>query len=158
MLLGPDGEVASVTCGEGRERVAFSVRRTERGVLVVPSDAEPLLRRGIVDQQLFDVTELSRPRYRMTAGDGIPVIATYHGERPARLFGDRAPEVRAELESVNGEALTVADEHAADVWAALTDPRALASGESPGVATLALDGLHRVELDTSTARIGAPEA
>ncbi|RKN07414.1 hypothetical protein D7319_18870 [Streptomyces radicis] len=156
VLLDAEGEVASVTRGEGRERMAFSVRGTERGLLVVPSDAEPLIRRGVVDQQLFDVRELSRPQYRRAAGDGIPVIATYDGERPARLFGEGGPEVRAELESVNGEALTVADEDAADVWAALTDPRALA--ESSGIATLALDGLNRAALDTSTARIGAPEA
>ncbi|MDT0444031.1 S8 family peptidase [Streptomyces johnsoniae] len=156
VLLRADGEVASVVRGEGREQIAFSVRRTDDGLLVVPSDAEQLIQQGIVDQQLFNATELSRPEYQRLAGDGTPVIITYEGERPAQLFDGSAPQVRAELESINGEALTVADEDAGDVWAALTGPGTLGSASS-AVATLALDGLNRAQLDTSTGQIGAPE-
>src|SRR5690349_16160913 len=43
---------------KGREKMAFSVRRVEGHLHVVPADAVPLIRAGKLDARLFDVTSL----------------------------------------------------------------------------------------------------
>ncbi|WP_253194700.1 S8 family serine peptidase [Streptomyces sp. MP131-18] len=154
VALGADGEVLGVQRAEGRAHVPFSVSRGADGTFVVPSDARPLIAQGLVDPRLFDVTELSRPGYRRLAGDGVPVIVAYEGERPARLFDGGQPEIRADLDSIGAEALTLDADEAAAAWDALTGPRTLSSG----VTSLTLDTVRRASLDTSVPQIGAPQA
>ncbi|UCM90033.1 S8 family serine peptidase [Streptomyces marincola] len=156
VLLGADGQVLGVRRADGRAHVPFSVTAGEDGTFVVPSDAEPLIERGVVDRRLFDVAELSRPEYRRLAGDGVPVIVGHGGGRQARPFTAEAPEVRAELDSIDARAMTLDAEQAADAWAALTGPGPRARAQ--GVTSLALDAVRHASLDTSVPRIGAPEA
>ncbi|MGP4112506.1 S8 family serine peptidase [Streptomyces sp. 4N509B] len=178
VLLDASGEVVGLRRAEGRERVPVAVRESEDGGrLVVPQDAAPLIRQGLLDERLFDVTTLSGAPYRRLADGGLPVIVQYRGDRPAAEATARA-EVREAapagerswLESVNGEAVTLRPAQAADTWQALTRPvdaSASGGGEGVGAATLALergvaavalDGLREASLDVSVPRIGAPTA
>ncbi|WP_052849267.1 S8 family peptidase [Streptomyces avicenniae] len=152
---GPEGTVRLIPA-EGREGIPFRVLRAEGAVFVIPADAQPLVADGTLDSRLFDVTELSRDAYRRA--DGLPLIVTYTGDRPATL---RAAEVRADLPAIDGEALTVDAERAGALWQQLTAP---ASGEAsalaaaPGIASIALDGIATKTLAESVPQIGAPEA
>jgi subtilisin family serine protease len=166
VLLRPDGGLAGVVPGEGRERIGVHTEQMADRLYVIPQDAYALVQRGTLDRSLFDVTELARPAYDRLADGGIPVIVTYDGdgdgERRGDLFRDGGPEVRAELESLNAEALTLDPAPDAGTWEALTNaapgagtgPRALASG----VASVTLDGVRRASLDVSVPQVGAPAA
>ncbi|WP_342667211.1 S8 family peptidase [Streptomyces megasporus] len=163
IVLDRHGEVTGMIRAKGRENVPVRVLRSEGHTYVLPRDVTRLIRERKLDQRLFDVTELSRERHRRTAGTGVPVIVTYRGAKPearAELHAAADPVVRATFRSVDGEALTVAEDAAAEAWAALTRPSATAGqlAAAPGVATVSLDGIHRATLDKSVARIGTPTA
>lgn len=157
VVLDTSGEVMGVRQAEGREDIPVSLRRSGESVLVIPDDAAPLIAQGTVDRQLFDVTELARPEYDRLADGGLPIIVTYRGDKPAasaQLFAGATPEVRAELKSIDAQALTVADDDTTEVWNALTGPRPLTSG----AVNIALDGLNQPSLDESVPQIGVPQA
>ncbi|MFI7276323.1 S8 family serine peptidase [Streptomyces sp. NPDC049879] len=140
---------------EGREGIPFRVQRADGATYVIPSDAERLVAEGTLDRRLFDVTELSRAPYR--EADGLPLIVTYDGERPAAL---RSADVRADLPAIDGEALTVDAGQAGALWRQLTEPAddARALTTAPGIEAIALDGIVTKSLAESVPQIGAPEA
>ncbi|MDT0266266.1 S8 family serine peptidase [Streptomyces sp. DSM 44915] len=148
------GEVLAVRPGPGREDLPIAVTEDAGGTFVIPADARPLIAEGRLDLRLFDVTELSRPEYARLAGDGVPVIAAHPGGRPAALFADDGVRVRAELASIDAQALTVAPEAAAGFWETLTGPRTRAAD----VPSLTLDRVRTAALDHSVPQIGAPAA
>ncbi|GAA2395487.1 S8 family serine peptidase [Streptomyces glaucosporus] len=163
VVLDRQGEVAGMIRAKGREDVPVQVVRNEGHTYVLPRDVTRLIRERKLDKRLFDITELARERHRRTAGNGVPVIVTYRGSKPAakaELHAEADPTVRAAFRSVNGEALTVAEDAAADAWAALTRPSSTAGqlAAASGVATVSLDGIHRATLDKSVAQIGTPAA
>ncbi|WP_344325456.1 S8 family peptidase [Streptomyces macrosporus] len=163
VVLDRRGEVTGMIRAKGRENVPVQVVRTEGHTYVLPRDVTRLIRERKLDKRLFDVTELARERHRTTAGNGVPVIVTYRGAKPAakaELHAEADPTVRATFRSVNGEALTVAEDAAADAWTALTRPSSTEGqrAAAPGVATVSLDGIHRATLDKSVAQIGTPAA
>ncbi|MGP3968931.1 S8 family serine peptidase [Streptomyces sp. 6N223] len=164
VLLRPDGKLAGVVPAEGRERIGVHTQTIEGRLHVIPQDAYALVQNGTLDQRLFDVTELSRPAYDRLADGGIPVIVSYEGqgERRGELFRDSGPVMRAELESLNAEALTLDPASDPGAWEALTNA---APGSAAGARTLAsgvtsvtLDGIRRASLDTSVPQVGAPTA
>ncbi|WP_165985672.1 S8 family serine peptidase [Streptomyces sp. YIM 98790] len=164
VTVGAGGQVAGIEPAPGRENMPFSIRSGEGSTFVVPLDAREPISRGIVDARLFDVTELSRPEYAAHAGDGVPVIVLYE-EAPSRaetgLFAAAGPEVRAELESVAGRALTLDAGQAAQTWEQLTGAEpagAAARSLAAGVSAVVLDGLVQADLDTSVPQIGTPAA
>ncbi|UED87317.1 S8 family serine peptidase [Streptomyces profundus] len=152
--LDADGGVLAVRPAPGRESIPVTVSEGSDRTFVIPSDARRLIAEGLVDQRLFDVTELTRPEYARLVGDGVPLIVSYAGERPATLFADAGVRVRTELPSIDAEALTVPPDGAAGVWESLTGPRTLAAG----VSSLSLDSVRTAALDRSVPRIGAPAA
>ncbi len=163
VLLDGEGGFVGMRRAEGRGTVPFSVRETSDGLLVVPLDAAPLIRQGVLDARLFDVTELSRPAYDRLADGGTPVIVTYGdgggAEARAELHRTAGAEESTPLESIDGEALTLAAADAARAWRALTD-RTGAAGTTlaAGVSAIALDGVVEASLDVSVPQIGAPAA
>ncbi|MDB1087031.1 S8 family serine peptidase [Streptomyces sp. ACA25] len=155
------GRATGLLPAEGREHIPVKVFTGEESTLVLPLDAFGPVRDGSVDRRLFDVTELSREQY--DGIDGVPVIVTYGEEAgpEARntLHQAAEPEVRAELETINGQALTLAPGVAPAAWAALTEQ----AGEqtlvtTPGIAGVSLDAVHQASLDGSAGQIGAPDA
>lgn len=159
VLLDGDGRVAGLLPAPGREDIPAQIHTVDDRVYVVPQDALGLIERGDLDPRLFDVTELGRAEYDRLAGHGaLPVIVSYDGagardgtgEHAAEDAGESGPDsvlpgdvpVRARLESINAEALTVDSSSAPAVWEALTTETD-AGGRSlaPGVSSVLLDGI-----------------
>ncbi|MGW5678085.1 S8 family serine peptidase [Streptomyces sp. NPDC003860] len=166
VVLDRGGQVAQIEPGPGRDRIPMQVSRRADRTLVVPMDAEPLIRTGRLDEGLFDVTELSRPEYRKR-GPGLPLVVRYRGaaKAPKAALGKAlgaADRLGHELPVVNARAVRVADAAgAARVWAALTDTTGPAGAErraAQGVEKIWLDRVRRAALDRSTTQIGAPTA
>ncbi|MEO3756206.1 S8 family serine peptidase [Streptomyces sp. B6B3] len=165
VVLDGHGEVTGLMRAEGRDDVPVRVGEEEGATYVIPRDAQPLIADGSLDRRLFNVTELSREQY--DTAEGLPLIVTYEegarpNDTPADLFaaGD-APEVTAELESINGEAMTVAPDDTAATWQAFTGhdrPDDSTRAAAPGVESIALDAVVRASLDESVRQIGAPRA
>jgi subtilisin family serine protease len=163
VVVGPDGEVRGLIRAEGRDGIPVRVLQHQDRTLVLPSDAAALIQQGRLDQRLFDVGTLSDDRY--AAVDGLPVIISYQegtarAERAQRtLHAEAEPEVRAQLDSINAEALTIAPEDVAAAWEALTEEAADAPLQTAaGISAIALDGVVRATLDTSVPQVGAPDA
>ncbi|MDX6312177.1 MAG: hypothetical protein QOF44_1641 [Streptomyces sp.] len=161
VLLDAEGGVAALLPAKGRESVPVVIRKVAGHTYALPSDTARMIAQGRLDIRLFDVTELSRTEYKELAGDGVPLIVTYKGARPAakaQLHADADPAVRATLDTVDGEALTVAQPDAAEAWRSLTDASATGRRAASGVDTIWLDGLVHASLDVSVPQIGAPAA
>jgi subtilisin family serine protease len=157
VIFDPENQVTGFIRAQGRENIPVQVLTSGESTEVIPADVVPLIESGTLDERLFDITELSREEYQ--SFDGLPIIVTYEDERPARLFAETGPEVRSTLDSINGEALTVSTDEAADLWTELTQP---ASGiqvlaAARGIESIVLDGIVEAALDESVAQIGAPE-
>ncbi|WP_329033967.1 S8 family serine peptidase [Streptomyces sp. NBC_00178] len=155
------GTYAGLIPAKGREKIPAQIQNMKGHTYVLPTDIAGLVASDRLDLRLFDVTELSRPAYRSVAGDGLPLIVTYNGARPAaraRMAGESGSTVRATLDSVNGDALTVGKEGAAGIWRSLTAENGTRRQLVPGVKKVSLDGLVRPSLDISVPQIGAPVA
>ncbi|MFF8656065.1 S8 family serine peptidase [Streptomyces huasconensis] len=122
-------------------------------VTVVPDEARPYLRSGMLDERLFDVSELIRQGFaaRGTAGGArLPLIVTYEKDArgAARPVPRGAEEVRA-LPSVGGVAVTA--ERPAALWRSLRD-------DASGIEKVWLDGRVEADMARSNAQIGTPRA
>ncbi|MEU6124673.1 S8 family serine peptidase [Streptomyces sp. NPDC047123] len=132
---------------------AVRTQRSGGHVTVVPDEARPYLRSGVLDERLFDVTGLIRQglgERGSAARSGLPLIVTYgkKAARDARELPRGVEEVRA-LGSVDGVA--VAAERPAALW------RAVRGGAS-GIAKVWLDGRVEADLARSNEQIGTPKA
>ncbi|MDR8414168.1 S8 family serine peptidase [Nonomuraea sp. 3-1Str] len=137
--------------GPGRQ-VDHSSRYREGHLYVYPSDALPLVAQGVLDERLFDVTQLLEWGY----GDGqrgdIPLIAqSAQGDVPALRS---ARQVRR-MSALGMSAVQVPKTNAAETWKGLAGgARTLAAGRTK----LWLDGRRPFTLDRSVKQIGATEA
>ncbi|MFI5844786.1 S8 family serine peptidase [Catenuloplanes sp. NPDC051500] len=118
---------------------------------VYPHDAFRHLASGLLDEDLFNVTELVADGYDDAHSAGIPLIVTYTDPaatmRTAALPGTTA--VRP-LDSIGGAALT------ADRSGRFLNS-AIGARSASGVKKIWLDGKAKATLADSTAQIGAPE-
>ncbi|MGI9822127.1 S8 family peptidase [Agromyces sp. Marseille-Q5079] len=130
---------------------------------VLPQAALPYLAAGVVDRDLFNVTQLIEYGYDDASVSATPVILEF-ADGPA-AYGAPLPgvEIGASLESVGGAAATADHATAASTWNALT----AASGASTfstevelggGIEAIHLDGKVQATLDSSVPWIGAPAA
>ncbi|MBB5630521.1 S8 family serine peptidase [Sphaerisporangium krabiense] len=138
-----------VTPGPGRT-VSFSIEKVAGHTYVLPSDAAPLIGEGLVDERLFDVTQLLEWGYDDAHRASIPIM-TKGGAAPKAAAAGRT------LRSVGLRAAEVPKAQAAAVWRQLR-PAAGARTLASGVAKLWLDGGVSPALDKSVPQIGAPEA
>ncbi|MFC4015025.1 S8 family serine peptidase [Nonomuraea purpurea] len=137
------GQGYRVEPGQGRQ-VRFATQRRDGHLLVVPSDALPLVARGVLDERLFDVTQLLQWRYGDADTAEIPVIAQGPAPRAARQ--DRR------LPKLGMTALRIPKAGTAQTWKELT------SGSRSAKTKLWLDGRRSFSLDQSVKQIGATEA
>ncbi|MGV9308269.1 S8 family serine peptidase [Nonomuraea sp. NPDC003727] len=145
------GQSHRVEPGPDRQ-VTYHTRRRDGHLYVFPSDAMPLVAQGVLDERLFDVTQLLQWRYGDAFRADIPLIS----QSPRRAASTpRAARQTAWLGTVGMTALRVTKADAAKAWKDLVaGPRALAAGRTK----LWLDGRRPFTLDRSAAQIGAPEA
>ncbi|MEU5978283.1 S8 family serine peptidase [Streptomyces sp. NPDC047315] len=164
VVVDGSGQVVRIDRGPDRKDVPVHVTRRGDRTLAIPLDAQRLISEGRLDQQLFDVTELSRPEYRSPGGLGL--IVRYEGaakaSRTAVTQAVGAAKAGRDLPVLNAQAVRVKDAAAATkVWAALTGTGADAKTDrvsAPGVAKVWLDAKYRSMLERSAVQIGAPAA
>ncbi|WP_406357856.1 S8 family peptidase [Streptomyces sp. NBC_00658] len=159
-----EGEPVSVERPAGREDIPIQIQQVEGHTYAVPVDAERLVQEGRVDRRLFDLTTLSEPAYLAQQRDGLQLIVTYQGARPAarqdvRTAGDN--ELRRSFGSLDADAVTTPRADATATWDALTSEPASAAPYrtvASGVDAVWLDDIRKADLDTSVPQIGAPTA
>ncbi|MEU8079935.1 S8 family serine peptidase [Catellatospora citrea] len=129
---------------------------------VYPDAVTPYVAAGLLDERLFNVTDLIADGYDDAHRPRLPLIVQYADGTAAR----RAPlpgsvQVRG-LDSVHGAAVEQQRGDADRFWAALTAPSAAKRADdrpalAGGVTKVWLDGKVRAALADTTAQIGAPQ-
>jgi subtilisin family serine protease len=158
-----------------RRPVAFQTVQSGDGHYVIPVDAFPLLAAGTLDPQLFNVTTLVQEA--TTGPDRLPVIVTggagalpgagdgslrttalpaAEQALPAAEQALPAAEQVTTLPSIGGAGLTLAGDHASQLWDDLTGGGEGAAAAA-GPTRVWLDRTVQVSLDESVPQIGAPE-
>ncbi|MFD7813589.1 S8 family serine peptidase [Streptomyces sp. NPDC059785] len=157
VVVGDKGRVTGFEPAKGREHIPVQVREADGHTYAVPADARRLLATGKLDQRLFDVTELNKAASRKAQKQGLKVIVGYKGAAATAKADVRdagATKVRRTLKSLNADAVLTPKQDTTELWDAVTDDGAAASG----VAHVWLDGVRKASLDKSVPQIGAPAA
>jgi subtilisin family serine protease len=142
---------------------AVQTAEVDGDLMVLPQSAMQYLAAGVLDQDLFNVTQLIEFGYDDASVAATPLIVEY-AEGPT-LRGAPLPgvEIGTALESIGGAAATADHASAASTWNALTGAsgaRAFSTEVSlgGGIEAIHLDGKVHATLDSSVPYIGAPEA
>ncbi|NUW37412.1 S8 family serine peptidase [Nonomuraea sp. SMC257] len=137
--------------GPGRQ-ASYASQRRDGHLYVYPSDARPLVAQGVLDERLFDVTQLLEWEYGDAQRGDIPLITqSAQGDVPAL----RSARQTRRMSALGMAAVQVPKANAAETW------KSLASGArtlSAGRTKLWLDGRRPFTLDRSVKQIGATEA
>ncbi|RKR92209.1 subtilisin family serine protease [Micromonospora pisi] len=159
-----DGSLSpQVRDADGR-LTGFTSSRAGGDTYVYPHGVLPYVSAGLLDKQLFNITELVADGYDDAHRDQLPLIVTYT-DAAARSRTASAPEgardVRS-LDSIQGAALNV--DRSETFWSSITggeEKAARSTGErlalSGGIAKIWLDGKVEATLADSTAQVGAPQ-
>ncbi|MEV0588007.1 S8 family serine peptidase [Nonomuraea sp. NPDC050310] len=136
----------------GDREVHFSSSYRNGHLYVVPSDAASLVAQGVLDERLFDVTQLLEWRYGDADTADIPLITqSREGAAPAL----KGTATTRRLTSLGMTSQRVAKKSAGEAWRSLLGGvSTLAAGKS----RIWLDGRRSYFLDRSTRQIGATEA
>ncbi|WEG09902.1 S8 family serine peptidase [Microbacterium horticulturae] len=129
---------------------------------VIPDDAASYLAKGVLDDDLFNVSLLIEDGYDNAHVDATPIIVETTG-RAARSAPAPGLAVQRTLSSIGAEAATASHAKAAQTWDALTSvaaskSRSAAAPFADGITAIHLDGKVKASLDTSVPYIGAPDA
>ncbi|GAA2285471.1 S8 family serine peptidase [Nonomuraea roseoviolacea subsp. roseoviolacea] len=138
--------------GAGRQ-ASFASQYRDGHLYVYPSDAQPLVARGVLDERLFDVTQLLKWGYDDARRGDIPLITqSAQGDVPAL----RSARQDQKLSALGMTAVQVPKKSAAETWKGLAadGARTLTAGRTK----LWLDGHRSFTLDQSVKQIHAPEA
>ncbi|MGC4757876.1 S8 family serine peptidase [Micromonospora trifolii] len=143
-----------------------SFHRTVRDgdTYVYPDAALSYVTSGVLDRQLFNVTDLIADGYDDAHTDALPLIVTMTdaAARNRTRPGVDGAELIRQLDSVQGAALTRQRATAERFWTALTAGSTRRTGDAAptlanGIAKVWLDGRVHADLAESTAQIGAPK-
>ncbi|GAB3451834.1 S8 family serine peptidase [Actinophytocola sediminis] len=125
---------------------------------VLPGDAAELVRRGVLDRELFNVTGLIRQRYDDAHTESVPLLVEYANAR-ARA-GAEVPadtSVRRALPEFHLTALDQRKDRPPALFGDLTGTAPTARGAA-GVRKVWLNKRVRATLDQSVPQVGAPTA
>jgi subtilisin family serine protease len=154
VLVRQTGDRTDVTVTPARRpgltRFVELTRRGDR--YVVPADAAPKLRAGILDWELFNVSGLVRQGYDDQRTASLPLLVKYTGTRSAAPEGTT---LRRALPKVRMAAVEEKKSTAATFWRGLPTGNSL---RSAGIEKVWLNAKVRASLDESVTRIGAPAA
>ncbi|MFC4017341.1 S8 family serine peptidase [Micromonospora sp. GCM10011542] len=145
--------------GPGRAAMRFVSSREGGHQYVVPVDALPLLRDGMLDRRLFDLTALGEFGYDDRAGE-LPLLVAYPENKAAqaRSATDGAARVRSDLPAAHALAVRAGLDDRAELWSSLTRGTTSQRTLAAGITHVWLDGKRRISLDHSVPQIGAPAA
>ncbi|MGR0319421.1 S8 family serine peptidase [Agromyces sp. ZXT2-3] len=168
-------DLEPATPGEG-----FQTAEVDGDLHVMPRSAMPYVAAGVIDDDLFNVSQLIEFGYDDASVDATPVIVEYDEGRSRRSVPVPGLEVAESLASINGAAAAAEHASATATWAALrgaaasarpfgaaapgaagTDdaaPDAAAPELRGGIEAIHLDGKVPATLDSSVPWIGAAEA
>jgi len=154
---------AGIVPGPGRHGTRFLTRVVDGHLYVIPLDALPLLRQGVLDRRLFDVTGLVEAGYDDRRQGAVPLIVAYGSDTArTRGRGHLAEAGGTDLRSlpvIDATALEVAKDSATSFWNDLVVERnGVARTFAAGIEKVWLDGKRRLALDQSVPQIGAPAA
>ncbi|WP_329538031.1 S8 family serine peptidase (plasmid) [Streptomyces sp. NBC_01450] len=161
-----DGQVAATVRGPGGGPVAAHVMTVGKDTYAYPDSALPFLASGVLDERLFDVTELLADGYDDVHSDHLPLIVTYTDTavRSRKTAVPAGAHQTLALSSIRGAALSQSHARAADFWASVTgggSESARTARTAPaladGIAKVWLDGKAKAALSDTTAQIGAPQ-
>ncbi|WP_204358265.1 S8 family serine peptidase [Streptosporangium sp. 'caverna'] len=127
---------------------------------VYPDAAMPYVASGVLDEGLFNVSDLLADGYDDAQSDHLPLIVSYADARK-QVVPTGARRTRT-LSSIQGAAMVADRKDPTAFWTSLTDATAArgtgtAKTLAGGIAKVWLDGKARVALADSTAQIGAPQ-
>lgn len=157
-LVGSGTDKVAVRRGAGRTGITFLTQRSAGHLLVIPSDAAPLLRTGQLDRRLFEVDTLTKFRYDDRRKDLPLIITTSDGAKAKAGDTWTGGRVTRALPSARGQAVRVNKKDTATFWRGLTGGGAAPKTLAAGAAKVWLDGLRQPSLDESVPQIGAPDA
>ncbi|TDC40689.1 serine protease, partial [Micromonospora sp. 15K316] len=143
----------------------FTSSRDGTDTYVYPQGALPYVAAGLLDKELFNITELLADGYDDAHRDRLPLIVTYTdaAARTRTMSTPKGARTVRTLDSIQGAALNVDRSDA--FWSAITggggEPAARSAGGrlalQGGIAKVWLDGKVEADLADSTTQIGAPE-
>jgi len=150
-------DVDTVDPGEG-----YKTLQVGDDLHVIPDDAASYLAKGVLDDDLFNVSLLIADGYDDAHVDATPIIVQTSG-RAARSAPAPGLTVQRTLASIGAEAATASHDKAAQTWEALTGvattkARSASAPFADGITAIHLDGKVKASLDTSVPYIGAPDA
>ncbi|GAA0935736.1 S8 family serine peptidase [Nonomuraea longicatena] len=135
-----------------RRKVRFAVTQRDGDLHIIPSDARPLVAQGLLDHQLFNVTQLLEWGYGDAQKKEIPLITQSASGEAAVLGGARQAR---QLAGLGLATMSVPKAEAAKTWQdVLGGVGTLRSSRSK----IWLDGKLSPTLERSVAQIGAPQA
>ncbi|WP_240670448.1 S8 family peptidase [Actinoplanes solisilvae] len=157
-----DGATSPQVRDEQGRPTGFLAQRRGTDTFVYPNAALPYVSAGLLDKQLFNLTELVEDGYDDAHSDRLPLIVRYanpSARAKASASLDSAEKV-LDLDSIQGAALRA--ERSDDFWTSITSTSQKRAAGSPptlggGIAKIWLDGKSRGTLAESTAQIGAPQ-
>ncbi|TDC34096.1 peptidase [Micromonospora sp. 15K316] len=161
------GGVATDVRGPAGQPVGAQVVTYGEDTYVYPDSISRYVASGLLDQRLFNVTDLIEDGYDDARRSRLPLILSYSDATArAKAAPTGATRVR-DLPSVQGAAVEADRSQAARFWSTLTGtpsgtPTAKQSSAEPvrftgGVTKVWLDGKVRAALADTTAQIGAPQ-
>lgn len=159
--------------GPRGEPIAAKTAKVGKDVYVYPESAAPYVSAGLLDKELFNVTQLVTDGYDDAQVNRLPLIVTYASAAAARKQGAPQGSTRIRsLSSIDGAAIAEDRDTATEFWSAITSgvnasalppSDTLLTSPAPkptlagGISKIWLDGKVEATLADSTAQIGAPE-
>ncbi|MCW6004649.1 S8 family serine peptidase [Micromonospora sp. CPCC 205371] len=138
-------------------RDSWQITEQDGAVYAIPAKAEPYLAAGVLDQELFNLTELAASGYDDASRTDLPVLVTYGRTVKAGNTDEPAGAAkRRNLRSINGAALQVDKDKADDFWDSVV--REGTPKLDDGLAGIWLDGKVEAALDQSVPQVGAAAA
>ncbi|WP_199240596.1 S8 family peptidase [Kribbella sp. VKM Ac-2500] len=157
---------ATVQAPNGRPAGAH-IMTTGNDTYVYPDSALPYLASGVLDEHLFNVSELLADEYDDAHSDHLPLIVSYTdaATRARKRVVPEGARQTLTLSSIQGAALSADRSRAADFWTSITGTPTANRSAAPttqavlrgGIAKIWLDGKAKATLSDTTAQIGAPE-
>ncbi|GAA0962937.1 S8 family serine peptidase [Kribbella koreensis] len=153
-----DGHTTATVQNAAGRPAGAHIMTSGKDTYVYPDAALPYLASGVLDEHLFNVTELLADGYDDAHSKQLPLIVTYTDAAARKQAVPSGARRTLELSSIQGAALT-ADRSPA-FWTSLTPSSKRVAGPAKlggGIAKIWLDGKAKATLADTTAQIGAPE-
>jgi subtilisin family serine protease len=162
----PDGrQTAGIKAGPSAGHHQFQTVQHDGHAYVYPDSVVPYLASGLLDERLFDVTQLVADGYDDAHGGSLPLILQYPAGEKAMLAQPvpAASHKTRDLPSIDGVAVTVPRGKAATFWQSIDDNRNTPAARikpmlDRHLSKIWLDGKVKASLDVSVPLIGAPLA